>query len=121
MSARAEGTGWRMAAVNDVPPVKPDWPPTWKSIRHHFGITAFWRVGAQLVEMRIQGTVARCCQASVGLPHAHQGADEVSAAAPGLEGVVGVAGAQPHRDAIAEPDLLGAPPGAIHADRAHGA
>jgi mannose-6-phosphate isomerase-like protein (cupin superfamily) len=41
MSARAEGTGWQVEAVNDVPPVKPDWPPTWKSIRHHFGITAF--------------------------------------------------------------------------------
>jgi mannose-6-phosphate isomerase-like protein (cupin superfamily) len=41
MSVRAEGAGWQVAAVNDVPPVKPDWPPTWKSIRHHFGITAF--------------------------------------------------------------------------------
>jgi mannose-6-phosphate isomerase-like protein (cupin superfamily) len=41
MSVRAEGPGWQVEAVNDVPPVKPDWPPTWKSIRHHFGITAF--------------------------------------------------------------------------------
>ena len=41
MSVRTQGTGWQVAEVNDVPPVKPDWPPTWKSIRHHFGITAF--------------------------------------------------------------------------------
>jgi mannose-6-phosphate isomerase-like protein (cupin superfamily) len=27
--------------VDDVPPVKPDWPATWKSVRHHFNITAF--------------------------------------------------------------------------------
>jgi uncharacterized cupin superfamily protein len=36
-----EGTGWRVAAVDDIPPVKPDWPATWKSVRHYFGITAF--------------------------------------------------------------------------------
>ena len=24
-----------------MPPVKPDWPSSWKSIRHHFAITAF--------------------------------------------------------------------------------
>jgi uncharacterized cupin superfamily protein len=41
MSVHAQGTGWQVAEVNDVPPVKPDWPQTWKSIRHHFGITAF--------------------------------------------------------------------------------
>jgi mannose-6-phosphate isomerase-like protein (cupin superfamily) len=41
MSASAQGAGWQVEAVNDVPPVKPDWPKTWKSIRHHFGITAF--------------------------------------------------------------------------------
>jgi len=41
MSVGAQGTGWQVADVNDVPPVKPDWPQTWKSIRHHFGITAF--------------------------------------------------------------------------------
>ena len=35
------GVGWKMADVKEVPPVKPDWPSTWKSIRHHFGITAF--------------------------------------------------------------------------------
>ena len=35
------GNGWKMAAINDIPPVKPDWPTTWKSVRHHFGITAF--------------------------------------------------------------------------------
>src|ERR687887_1079825 len=41
MTAAAQGAGWKVADVNDVPPVKPDWPATWKSIRHHFGITAF--------------------------------------------------------------------------------
>ena len=49
MSVRTQGTGWQVAEVNDVPPVKPDWPQTWKSIRHHFGITAFginaWTAG----------------------------------------------------------------------------
>ena len=37
----AQGTGWKIELVDDVPPVKPDWPATWKSIRNHFGITAF--------------------------------------------------------------------------------
>ena len=37
----AQGTGWKIELVDDVPPVKPDWPATWKSIRHHFNITAF--------------------------------------------------------------------------------
>lgn len=37
----AEGAGWKVELVDDVPPVKSDWPDTWKSIRHHFGITAF--------------------------------------------------------------------------------
>jgi len=37
----AEGSGWRVAQVDDIPPVKPDWPATWKSVRHYFGITAF--------------------------------------------------------------------------------
>jgi quercetin dioxygenase-like cupin family protein len=41
MSVAAQGSGWRAAAVNEIPPVKPDWPATWKSVRHHFGITAF--------------------------------------------------------------------------------
>jgi len=41
MTATA-GTGWKIEQdVNDVPPVKPDWPATWKSIRHHFAITSF--------------------------------------------------------------------------------
>jgi len=35
------GTGWMVEQVDEVPPVKPDWPATWKSVRHHFGITAF--------------------------------------------------------------------------------
>ena len=33
--------GWQITDVNEIPPVKPDWPATWKSVRHHFGITAF--------------------------------------------------------------------------------
>jgi len=41
MSVAATGSGWKTAAVNEIPPVKPDWPATWKSVRHHFGITAF--------------------------------------------------------------------------------
>ena len=36
-----QGTGWKTADVNAIPPVKPDWPATWKSVRHHFGITSF--------------------------------------------------------------------------------
>ena len=32
---------WQIAAVDEIPPVKEDWPATWKSVRHHFGITAF--------------------------------------------------------------------------------
>ena len=41
MSTTHEGTGWKVADVNEIPPVKPDWPATWKSVRHHFGISAF--------------------------------------------------------------------------------
>ncbi len=33
--------GWKVAAIDDIPPVNPDWPATWKSMRHHFGISAF--------------------------------------------------------------------------------
>ncbi|MGB2954053.1 MAG: cupin domain-containing protein [Gaiellaceae bacterium] len=33
--------GWQVAAIKEIPPVKDDWPATWKSIRHYFGITAF--------------------------------------------------------------------------------
>ena len=36
-----QGEGWKAAAIDDIPPVKADWPSTWKSMRHHFGITAF--------------------------------------------------------------------------------
>ena len=36
-----QGEGWKAAAIDDIPPVKADWPATWKSMRHHFGITAF--------------------------------------------------------------------------------
>ena len=32
---------WQLAAIDDIPPVKEDWPATWKSVRHHFGITSF--------------------------------------------------------------------------------
>ena len=35
------GDGWKLAAIDDIPPVKADWPATWKSVRHHFGILAF--------------------------------------------------------------------------------
>ena len=37
----SQADGWKAAAIDDIPPVKPDWPATWKSMRHHFGITAF--------------------------------------------------------------------------------
>src|SRR6478609_7165590 len=37
----ATESGWAIADVNEIPAVKPDWPTTWKSVRHHFGITAF--------------------------------------------------------------------------------
>ena len=36
-----DGAGWKAADVNEIPPVKPDWPATWKSVRHHFGISSF--------------------------------------------------------------------------------
>ena len=39
--ATSTGTGWKSTSVHEIPPVKPDWPATWKSVRHHFGITAF--------------------------------------------------------------------------------
>lgn len=35
------GTGWKVASVDEIRPVKEGWPATWKSVRHHFGITAF--------------------------------------------------------------------------------
>ena len=41
MSDAGKDAGWQVAGVNEIPPVKPDWPATWKSVRHHFGITAF--------------------------------------------------------------------------------
>jgi mannose-6-phosphate isomerase-like protein (cupin superfamily) len=34
-------TSWQMAAIDEIPPVKEDWPDTWKSVRHHFGIEAY--------------------------------------------------------------------------------
>jgi uncharacterized cupin superfamily protein len=37
----SEGSGWKVAEIDEIPPVKADWPVTWKSVRHHFGITAF--------------------------------------------------------------------------------
>jgi quercetin dioxygenase-like cupin family protein len=36
-----QGEGWKAALIDEIPPVKADWPATWKSVRHHFGITAF--------------------------------------------------------------------------------
>ncbi|TMJ97584.1 MAG: cupin domain-containing protein [Actinobacteria bacterium] len=41
MSMEAQGVGWKMAALTDIPPVHPDWPATWKSVRHHLGISGF--------------------------------------------------------------------------------
>src|SRR5207253_7910106 len=41
MAAIAQGTGWQVAQIDEIPPVKPDWPATWKSVRHFFGIAAF--------------------------------------------------------------------------------
>src|SRR5207249_5939324 len=41
MAATAQGTGWHVAQIDEIPPVKEDWPATWKSVRHFFGITAF--------------------------------------------------------------------------------
>jgi mannose-6-phosphate isomerase-like protein (cupin superfamily) len=37
----ASTNGWQVADVDEIPPVKDDWPATWKSVRHHFGITGF--------------------------------------------------------------------------------
>ena len=34
-------SNWQVADVDEIPPVKEDWPATWKSVRHHFGITGF--------------------------------------------------------------------------------
>ena len=34
-------TSWQVSDLNQIPPVKEDWPATWKSVRHHFGITGF--------------------------------------------------------------------------------
>jgi mannose-6-phosphate isomerase-like protein (cupin superfamily) len=41
MAGASTERGWGVADVHEVPPVKPDWPATWKSVRHHFGITGF--------------------------------------------------------------------------------
>jgi uncharacterized cupin superfamily protein len=41
MTSTEAGAGWKSAFVQEIPPVKPDWPATWKSVRHHFGLTAF--------------------------------------------------------------------------------
>lgn len=41
MSVAAKGVGWQVEEVNEISPVKADWPATWKSVRHYFGITAF--------------------------------------------------------------------------------
>jgi len=39
--AELSKSGWMTASVDEIGPAKPDWPATWKSVRHHFGITAF--------------------------------------------------------------------------------
>lgn len=36
-----EDEGWQVAVLKEIPPVKPDWPSEWKSVRHHLGISAF--------------------------------------------------------------------------------
>ena len=41
MPTTEQGTGWKPADIDEIPPVKPDWPATWKSVRHFFGVTAF--------------------------------------------------------------------------------
>jgi quercetin dioxygenase-like cupin family protein len=41
MATTEQGAGWKVAVIDEIPPVKEDWPSTWKSVRHHFGITAF--------------------------------------------------------------------------------
>jgi uncharacterized cupin superfamily protein len=41
MTSTEAGAGWKSASFQEIPPVKPDWPATWKSVRHHFGLTAF--------------------------------------------------------------------------------
>jgi quercetin dioxygenase-like cupin family protein len=33
--------GWAVADVHEIPPIQESWGDTWKSVRHHFGITAF--------------------------------------------------------------------------------
>lgn len=37
----AKSKGWKVADVNDIPPVKASWSKGWHSIRHFFGITGF--------------------------------------------------------------------------------
>ena len=41
MSTTRRAPAGRSPTSNEIPPVKPDWPATWKSVRHHFGISAF--------------------------------------------------------------------------------
>lgn len=33
--------GWKVANVNDIPPIKTSWGKGWHSIRHYFDITGF--------------------------------------------------------------------------------
>jgi quercetin dioxygenase-like cupin family protein len=37
----ASTNSWQVADVDEIPPCKEDWPETWKSVRHYFGITGF--------------------------------------------------------------------------------
>ena len=32
---------WKIADVDEIPPVTSDWPATWKSIRAYFGVEAY--------------------------------------------------------------------------------
>ena len=58
MSTMQSGTGWSVAHVDEVPPVKPDWPDTWKSIRHHFGVSGGTGFGDQPLEQCLPDPLA---------------------------------------------------------------
>jgi uncharacterized cupin superfamily protein len=39
--AESAGNGWQAALVDEIPPVRPEWGSTWKSVRHYFGIDGY--------------------------------------------------------------------------------
>jgi hypothetical protein len=41
LAVTSSDPGWRIAVLGEIPPVKPDWPASWKSVRHHLGIGGF--------------------------------------------------------------------------------